>query len=57
MTDDATQPDPSDQTESSKPEQSGEGAQQPQASVRVPDAPAVQPGQPATPGRRPLFRS
>jgi hypothetical protein len=57
MTDDTTQPNPSDQTEPSKPEQSGEGAQQPQASVRVPDAPAVQPGQPATPGRRPLFRS
>jgi hypothetical protein len=55
MTDDATQPNPSDQTEPSKPEQSGEGAQQPQAGV--PDAPAAQPGQRATPGRRPLFRS
>jgi|HubBroStandDraft_6_1064221.scaffolds.fasta_scaffold53655_3 hypothetical protein len=57
MTDDATQPNPSDQTEPSKPEQSGEAAQQPQAGVPVPDAPAAQPSQRATPGRRPLFRS
>jgi hypothetical protein len=52
MTDDATQPNPSEQTEPSKPEHSGEAAQQRQ--VSVPDAPA---GQRATPGRRPLFRS
>jgi hypothetical protein len=55
MTDDATQPNPSEQTEPSKPEHSGEAAQQRQ--VSVPDAPAAQPGQRATPGRRPLFRS
>jgi hypothetical protein len=54
MTDDKTQPDPSDRPERAKPNQSGQDAQQRHANV--PDTPD-QGGQPLVPGRKPLFRS
>jgi len=55
MTDDRMPlPDPSDRPEPAKPKQSGQDAEQ--RLVDIPGAPN-QPGQRATPGRRPLFRS
>jgi len=51
MTDDKMPPNANDRPEQEKPEQVGQQAQQSPAST------AAQPGQRATPGRRPLFRN
>jgi len=54
MTDDKMQPNVNDRPEQVTPEQMGQQEQQSQASAA---SAAAQPGQSATPGRRPLFRS